>query len=174
VTARTANLLGAYALAVDDRVREATGLDPSAAAALVVLLDRPAGLTIDALRRALGLSHSGGVRLVARLADERLARRASAERDGRAVDVHLTAAGRRRAGAVLTARQTVLEALLGALSSREAEAITPLLERLLGAVTEDRQSAVRICRLCDVRVCGHPGGCPVTQAADLVEGRDDA
>jgi hypothetical protein len=52
-----------------------------------------------------------------------------------------------------------------ALGDRERAAFERLLERLLRAVTADRDDARRICRLCDPGVCGHPDRCPVTQAA---------
>src|SRR5229473_2409190 len=68
---RAANLLGALALAVCDRLREATehlddGLAASEPAALVTLAHYP-GQSILTLGRTLGLTHSGAVRLAGRL-----------------------------------------------------------------------------------------------------------
>lgn len=64
---RLANLIGAFALAITDRardaVRSAADAGDSVAAALVHLSHAPPG-GIDTLRRALGLSHSATVRLV--------------------------------------------------------------------------------------------------------------
>jgi hypothetical protein len=40
-----------------------------------------------------------------------------------------------------------------------------MLERMLGAQTTDSTASLVICRMCDPDVCGHPGRCPVTQAA---------
>ena len=81
--AHTANLLGALSLVVHDRfgeaMTEATGGSETAAAALSSLdnfLDRP---TIDTLRRVLGLTSSGTVRLVDRLEDEGLVERGTGE-----------------------------------------------------------------------------------------------
>ena len=67
VSARAANLLGAHALVVCDRMREAAGMELSSAAVLTALETFADGASIDALRRVLGLSHSGGVRIVKRL-----------------------------------------------------------------------------------------------------------
>ena len=67
MSARAANLLGAHALVVCDRMREAAGMELSSAAVLTALETFADGASIDALRRVLGLSHSGGVRIVKRL-----------------------------------------------------------------------------------------------------------
>ena len=67
---RTANLLGALSLMAADRVREATGAEPTWSAALVTLQTMTDGGSIDQLRRVLGLSHSGGVRVVKSFARE--------------------------------------------------------------------------------------------------------
>jgi DNA-binding MarR family transcriptional regulator len=164
VSARAANLLGAYALVVVDRVREATAVELSSAAVLSALETFADGASIDALRRILGLSHSGGVRIVGRLEAAGLVRRERDPRDGRAVRLHLTAAGAREARRVLAARHAAIEPLMAGLGARERLALERLLERLLAAVTGDGDDANRICRLCDPDVCGHPAGCPVTQA----------
>jgi MarR family transcriptional regulator, negative regulator of the multidrug operon emrRAB len=73
--------------------------------------------------------------------------------------------GRRAARRVLAGRQQTLAELLAPLGQRETAHLERLLERLLAAVTDDREAANRICRLCDPEVCGHPDRCPVTQAA---------
>jgi DNA-binding MarR family transcriptional regulator len=164
VSARAANLLGAHALVVVDRVREATGMELSSAAVLTALETFADGASIDAVRRILGISHSGGVRIVRRLEAEGLIRREPDPRDGRAVRLHLTASGAREARRLLAARQAAVEPLLGALGERERAALERLLERLLAAVTVDGDAANHICRLCDPDACGHPDRCPVTQA----------
>jgi MarR family transcriptional regulator, negative regulator of the multidrug operon emrRAB len=162
---RAANLLGAHALVVADRMRHAAGMELSSAAVLSALQTFADGATIDQLRRVLGLSHSGGVRIVTRLASQGLVAREADPADRRAVRVHLTAEGRRAARGVIAARKQTLAALLAPLGIRETAELERLLERLLAAVTDDREAANRICRLCDPDVCGHPDRCPVTQAA---------
>jgi MarR family transcriptional regulator, negative regulator of the multidrug operon emrRAB len=165
VSDRAANLLGAHALVATDRLREAVGMELSSAAVLSALMTFADGVSIDALRRVLGLSHSGGVRIVRRLAARGLVAREPDPADRRAVRLHLTADGRRAATRVIAARQATLAALLAPLGTRETADLERLLERLLAAVTDDREAANRICRLCDPDVCGHPDRCPVTQAA---------
>lgn len=100
---REANLLGALALAVTDRtsaaVVAACGQSPAAAAALSALhhfLDRP---RIDLLGQVLGLTPSGAVRLVDRLAEAGYVTRTPGG-DRRSRVVSLTAKGRRAAGRV--------------------------------------------------------------------------
>ena len=113
----------------------------------------------------LGLSHSGGVRIVKRLEAEGLVAREPDPADGRAVRLHLTREGEREARRLLAARQAALTPLLAGLGERESAALERLLERLLASVTAGGDDANRICRLCDPGVCGHPARCPVTQAA---------
>jgi DNA-binding MarR family transcriptional regulator len=162
---RTANLLGAHALVATDRMRRAAGMELSSAAVLSALRTFADGASIDELRRVLGLSHSGGVRIVGRLAARGLVVREPDPEDRRAVRLHLTAEGQRLAGRLIAGRQEALAALLAPLDRRETAQLERLLERLLAAVTDERAAANRICRLCDPGVCGHPDRCPVTQAA---------
>src|SRR6266404_9572070 len=72
-----ANLLGALSLAVMDRIeqgaRDIIGHAGETPAALIVIGYGP--ITNDKLRRILGLSHSGTVRLVDRLVSDRLVER---------------------------------------------------------------------------------------------------
>jgi MarR family transcriptional regulator, negative regulator of the multidrug operon emrRAB len=162
---RTANLLGALSLMAGDRVRDATRAEPTWSAALVTLQTMTDGGSIDELRRVLGLSHSGGVRIVKRLEAEGLIAREPDPADRRAVRLHLTGAGEHEARRLLAARQAALTPLLAGLGERERAALERLLERLLASVTAGGDDANRICRLCDPGVCGHPARCPVTQAA---------
>jgi len=170
VPARDANLLGALSLAVADRLAQTTTVaaehGASAPAALVALAGYLDGATLEALRQVLGLTHSGAVRLADRLDAAGMLTRGS-QRDGRAVALHLTPAGRRAADRVLAARETALAEVLGVLAPAQREALAELHERLLGGLTPDRPAARRLCRLCDAGACGHAEGrCPVTRAAD--------
>src|SRR3954449_9244831 len=100
---RRANMLGAFALAVADRVRveteAAVGHSGAAAAALVMVAQFP-DRTVEFLRRAVGLSHPAAVRVVDRLVDDGLVRRRVAG-PGPAVALTATAKGRRAARRVL-------------------------------------------------------------------------
>ena len=157
---RTGNLLGALALTLADHI--GTGSD---AAALITLRNYAEGEPLDLLRRALGLSHPGVVRLADRLQARGLVERHRSERDGRAVALRLTRAGRQAADAALAARGEAIGAALGTLEPAERRALAPMLERMLGAQTTDSTASLVICRMCDPDVCGHPADCPVTQAA---------
>ena len=169
---RTANLLGALALTLSDRAAAAVeadaGVSGSDAAALVTLRNYAEGEPLDLLRRALALSHPGVVRLADRLAARGLVERHRGERDGRAVALRLTPAGRRAADAALAARADAIDAALETLDPGQRRALGPMLERMLGAQTTDSTASLVICRMCDPDVCGHPEHCPVTQAAIAV------
>ena len=88
---------GAFALALADRIRDATeaaaGMTGAAPAALVALRQFLAGRTTEDLAQATGLTHSGAVRLVDRFVDAGLAERRPG-RDGRSLSIVLTASGR--------------------------------------------------------------------------------
>ena len=166
---RTANLLGALALTLSDRAAAAVqadaGLASSDAGALVTLRNYAEGEPLDLLRRALALSHPGVVRLADRLQARGLVERHRSDRDGRAVALRLTAAGRRAVDAALAARADAIDAALDTLDPGQRRALAPMLERMLGAQTTDSTASLVICRMCDPDVCGHPERCPVTQAA---------
>ena len=166
---KSANLLGALALAVIDRLNaslDATvGHSQSAAAALSALdqfLDAPG---IDRLAQVLGLTHSGAVRLVDRLARDGYVHRAPGT-DGRSVAVQLTAAGRSAAQQVSEQRLVLLEELVNSLDDSEQAAFANLAGRLLVTMMRDPGAVRWTCRLCDLHACGrHEGLCPLEQEA---------
>src|SRR6266511_2360445 len=116
----------------------AAGMELSSAAVLSALQTFADGASIDELRRVLGLSHSGGVRIVRRLEARGLIAREPDPADRRAVRLHLTAEGRKGARRVIAARQRALAALLEPLGERETADLERLLGRLLAGVTHDR------------------------------------
>ena len=175
---RDANLLGALSLAVVDRVRTATdnaaGHRAAAPAALVALQQFAGGGSMDELRKVLGLTPSGAVRLVDRLeADGYVERRAGA--DGRSLALALTPAGRRVARRVLHARGDALDDVLAPLSRAERATLTRINEKLLRGITRQRLAARGrgelptggwLCRLCDHGACGRArGACPAAGVA---------
>jgi MarR family transcriptional regulator, negative regulator of the multidrug operon emrRAB len=173
--ARGANLLGAVALAVSDRVRAAaerrTAQGGSGAAALVSLAGYLDGSPVDAVRAPLALTHSATVRVVDRLVAAGLAQRRQGA-DRRSVAVELTPAGQAAATEALRARREVLEEALAALDPGERIELARLHAKVLATLTDGRAAAGHICRLCDSHACGHEEGrCPVTQAADAAEAR---
>ncbi len=156
---RAANLLGAMSLVVADQAADATaeaaGRSDSAAAALSALLhflDRP---SIDRLRQVLGLTSSGTVRLVDRLAESGYVRRESGAEAGQAA-----------AARVSRARADVLERSLSVLAPAERATFERLAGKVLVGMMRGPGATRWICRLCDIGVCrGAVGGCPVGQAA---------
>ena len=166
---RAGNLLGALSLAVSDRtadaIGDAAGQSETAAITLSALhhfLDDP---SLDRVRRVLGLTASGAVRLVDRLqAAGYVTRRPG--RDGRSVSVRLTASGRRAAQRVSAARGAVLDEALSVLDPAEREAYERLTARVLVGLIRGPGAERWMCRSCDMTACGHRGGgCPVANAA---------
>ncbi len=181
--AREANMLGALALAVVDSVREATetaaGHTAAGPAALVALDEFLGGRSMDDLRRALGLTPSGAVRLIDRLtADGCVERRPGA--NGRSVALTLTPRGRRVARRVKAARAEALDAVLGDLTTPERVALGRVIDKLLRTLTASRLAARReaagpvggwLCRLCDFEACGREhGDCPAQSEASSWQG----
>lgn len=170
-----ANLLGALALAVNDRtaaaISAASGQSGTATAALSALaqfLDRP---TIEQLRGVLGLTPSGAVRLVDRLAAAGLVRRGPGE-DGRSRSVELTARGRRTASRLAAARAASLDGVLAELSAADRATLQALMGRLLAKIVQDKDGGAWLCRLCDLSACGRAAGdCPSANAAVQKYGR---
>ena len=159
-SARQANLLGTLSLAVTGRVEAAVASSPhgpSAPAALSALEGYLGGEPIDALARVLGLTHSGAVRLVDRLAAAGLVERRRGG-DGRSVAVTLTPGRPSRRGRDPGGARGALAEALAVLGAGERRALTELNEKLLAGLTSDRASARRICRLCDIEACGHERG----------------
>jgi DNA-binding MarR family transcriptional regulator len=166
---RTANVLGALALVVSDRaaaaVTDATGQSTSAAAALSALsefLDRP---TLDDLRKVLGLTPSGVVRLVDRLVDAGLVTR-EAGADARSRAIVLTEEGRRLATKMSRVRMETLAGALDGLTERELDDFHRVLSRVMANVVQAKDGGAWICRMCDLAACERSGGrCPAALAA---------
>jgi DNA-binding MarR family transcriptional regulator len=171
---RVANLLGAFALAVTDElyrgVRKRGGGGPSEAAALVEIATWPSE-TIDSLSRTLRLSAAATTRLVERLVLEGWVMREVSQADRRARTLSVTEAGRARVAVILAARYEALDAALSQLDRKEQSTLEHLLERMLAAMTPDRETCDHTCRLCDLQSCP-PDICPVEQAALEKERRE--
>jgi|SRR5829696_2861196 len=172
----TANLLGALALSLHDRmseaIGEATGQNETGAAMLSVLhqyLDRP---TIGMLDQVVGLSHSGAVRLIDRLEAEGHLKRVSGS-DARSRSVGLTRSGQRAATRVAHARAQVLEGVLAELSEEDRRTLDELISRVLVQLIRGPGARRWMCRLCDTGACGREAGaCPVANTARERFGRE--
>lgn len=166
---RPANMFGALALVVTDQISDATAgaagrteSAPAALAALLHFLDRP---SVDVLRRVLGLTSSGTVRLLDRLAAAGYVERQDGA-DRRSTAIVLTDAGRVAATQVCQARADVLGRATSALSSADRAELDRLVAKMLVGMMRGPGAVRWMCRLCDTGICrGSPGGCPVGNAA---------
>jgi DNA-binding MarR family transcriptional regulator len=167
---RTANMLGALAGAVADRLEAGLRNHPNqtdSSAAALNLLALYEGCSNVALSRGLKLSHPATVRLVDKLEAAGLVeRRAGADR--RSVALFLTQAGRARAREILEARCVALEPIVDILSPEQRTQLDGIAETLLRGFTTSPLEGGHICRLCDEAICP-PEHCPVhNKAASLM------
>lgn len=153
-------MLGAVGLAVSDRIEETAravlGRVGETPAALVVI-GYGLGPSNDQLRRILGLSHPGAVRLVDRLVADGLVERRQA-RDRRAIALHLTEQGAALREELLEGRLAAIRSLLEPLTGTEQEALDALLHKILASMETTNLDRYTLCRLCDDRVCKN---CPI-------------
>jgi DNA-binding MarR family transcriptional regulator len=164
VVSRLENLLGAQALALSDRLdaagSRAVGRSVAECAALVTLLAYP-DQPVSWLGAVLGLTSSGGTRLVDRLDDAGWVTRTAGD-DARSRRVRLTRAGRKCAGAVLDARQAAMADALAPLAEGDHDDLERLLGLIIGRLTQTRSAALQVCRLCDRSACASDGReCPL-------------
>lgn len=154
-TLRTANLLGALALMIVDRIKAEVegglGHGGEAPGALITIGHEP-GLSNDLLRQALGLTHSGTVRLVDRLQREGLVTRRPGT-DGRTVALYLTASGETVRHQLLRKRAATLDPLVSTLSAQQVEVLDGILEQMLQQAFNTPSDAYHICRWCDEQAC---------------------
>lgn len=173
---RLENLLASLSLNLADEAAAAlervSGLTGSATAALLALEEFLDESHVGRLADALGLTHSGAVRLVSQLEVEGLAvRRVGVDR--RRVEVRLTARGRRRARAARAARDAVVRETTSGLKEDEAATLEGLLAKLIEVRVTARLAERRAgrsnawwCRTCDFNACGRPEGrCPAQASA---------
>ena len=155
-------MLGALSITLASEVWEAInaefGATGETGAAVVLLGVEP--LSIADLATALGITHSGGVRLVNRLVSDGLAERQPNPKDSRAVLVSLTSTGHARRERALGERAAVLEPVLDALTGPERAALQRALRKILERLVINPAAGMQICRLCDEDSCV-PRGCPV-------------
>jgi DNA-binding MarR family transcriptional regulator len=160
MTNRTANLLGVVGLAVADRI-EAAARDILAHAgetpAALVVIGYGTGPSNDQMRRVLGLSHPGTVRLIDRLVADGLVERREG-RDKRAIALYLSKRGKALREELLKERLVSIRKLLAPLTSAEQETFAALLHKMLSSMETTDMERRTLCRLCDNRVCTN---CPI-------------
>jgi len=167
---RTANLLGALAGEITNRIERQGKLHPNETSSSIAALNVIGfyeGCSNGALSRALGLSHTATVRLVDKLELSGLVR---SERgtDKRAVALRLTKLGQERARAVIHDRCLRLCDFIDVLTPRQRRQLDDLAEALLKSMVNAAQDADHICRLCDGSACP-TRRCPVHQKALALE-----
>lgn len=151
---------------VDAAMASAASGPGGRAAAVAALAAYASGSPIDRLAWGLGLSHSRVVRLVDQLEADGHVTRARGTADRRTVHVTLTESGWALAREIAAARLSVLEAEVEALDAEDRAALDRICATVLARRIDVLRAAERTCRLCDPGACGHPGRCPVTQAAN--------
>jgi DNA-binding MarR family transcriptional regulator len=156
------NVLAAWAVVVHDRLADGMrelGLESRELAALTLVAEH-AGCSLDWLRERVGLTQSGTVRLVDRLAARGLLRREAPL--GRAVPLRLTAAGTRVLRRWAAARDAITGDLLEGLSERDRRLLVTALARTLEGRPRVRAQADATCRTCTCPACGTD--CPVDRS----------
>lgn len=166
---RSSNLLAAFGTALADAqllACERLGVPPSDAAALVTVGYHP-GVMVGALAPIIGFTQSAAVRAVDRLVARGFVSRERGV-DKRQVKLSLTAAGSALREKILAARQAAVDMAAAALDARQQADLVAMIELMLAALTDGRETADRICRLCDENVCT-PATCPVERVAARLE-----
>ncbi|HZZ11530.1 MAG TPA: MarR family winged helix-turn-helix transcriptional regulator [Paraburkholderia sp.] len=162
MTQRTENLLGVLALLITDEMNAQATMDalagPTARAMLNAIGQYPDS-SIEVLREAVDLSHPAAVRAVAGLVDAGLVVKKPGA-DKRSVALALSASGKREVKRLQTARERMLQRILGRLEDTERDVLESLLIKILWHETRDPAHAMQLCRLCDDGPC-LKAGCPV-------------
>src|SRR5687768_7755992 len=159
----TANILGALAMLIQDRVegrwQSSLDLSPMAAAALVQIEGEP-GCSIELVAGRIGLTHSATVRVIDKLAERGLVEKDRARKDARAQSLKLSKAGKRIAQQLHEARNQVTDDLLAGLAPAQRTALEQAIRAILHRCVEPGREADVTCRVCDDRRCS-PEICPI-------------
>jgi MarR family transcriptional repressor of emrRAB len=131
---------------------------------------------VGRLADALGLTHSGAVRLVDQLEEEGLLKRHRGG-DRRRVEIALTPAGRRRAARVRRSRDEVINDTIDDLDPLQVRSLEALIDQLVRTRVVIRMERRRAgvagpwwCRTCDFSACGRDRGrCPAHATATQAE-----
>jgi DNA-binding MarR family transcriptional regulator len=109
---------------------------------VLTLLAEHTTLSVSAMAEHLGVDQSNASRHCARLQKLGLVSRRRAERDGRAIDVALTAAGRRQLNAIRDAWRHEVADILKRMTDRQARAVTRALQHFDAAAAEQHAALV--------------------------------
>lgn len=155
----TANVVVAWIAAAQDRLGDGVaelGLHPRELAALT-LVQTHEGCSVDWLRVRVGLTQSGTVRLVDRLAARGLLMRG--EPAGRGVPLRVTAAAVAALERWKEARDGIVESLLEEVPAGNRQSIVDGMAAALLSQARHRMEADVTCRQCSWTECGDD--CPV-------------
>lgn len=170
MTTKPANVLGALALALTDRmlakVEDELGFG-GIAAGVLVQIDGGQCITVEALARELRVAQPSITRTVQLLHTKRLIQKCPGS-DRRSFKLRLTPRGRTKVKRVLEQRADVLEAALERLPQSRRASFAQALEIILENLNQAKQSPHRVCRLCDFDSCGDAEeDCPVARSMRL-------
>jgi MarR family transcriptional regulator, negative regulator of the multidrug operon emrRAB len=157
-----ANRLAALSLALADRITASPDdLSPTALAILNTLAAYP-GASQAEMARIAGKSASLIVRAIDALQVQGLVDRRPGP-DRRTAALVLTPAGRTRHESLAGARNRHVHDALAAVEPAHLASLGTAVDAMLTALTQGRQSADHLCRLCDETACGPD--CPVEAKA---------
>jgi DNA-binding MarR family transcriptional regulator len=162
----TANILGALAQLIQDRVesawQSALDLSPMAAASLAQIDSEP-GCSIEQVAGRIGLTHSATVRIIDKLAERGLVEKDRARKDARAQSLTLSKAGKRTVQQLHAARNQVADDLVASLDPAQRTALEHAIRAILHRTVEPGREADVTCRVCDESRCA-PDICPIRVA----------
>jgi DNA-binding MarR family transcriptional regulator len=162
---RTANILGALAIALSGRITAETsvagGISPSAVSALIQVHFSP-GVSVEQLRNLIGLSHSASVRVVDVLEGMSLiGRRRMAGVDARVTSLFTTDKGRDLAREVLRVRGNITKPIVASFSPDDQLLLERVLGELIMRLVRPGPEQEYVCRFCDLSECPQDT-CPMT------------
>lgn len=170
---RTANILGALAVALSGRITSETsaisGVSPSAVSALIQIHFYP-GICIEQIRSQIWVSHSATVRVIDSLEDAGFVeRRRVNEQDGRVMSLFMTDRGASVVTDVLNRRNSITRAMVASFPPHEQPLLGRVVCGLISSLVQPGPEQEYVCRFCDLSACPQDR-CPMTLLDDLVPG----
>lgn len=156
------NVVAAWTFALSDQLRgemRPLGLEQRDVEALTLVFTHD-GCSVDWLRERLGLTHSGTVRLVDRLAGRELLLRGRP--GGRLVPLHVTPVGQGLLQRWADGRDRVVADALSRLPEPNQEGLVAAMSAALQETPRSRPQADATCRTCTWSACGRD--CPVDRS----------
>jgi DNA-binding MarR family transcriptional regulator len=161
-----ANRLGALWTTLDDLMAEVVHDYSESSAAILLTLHYWAPMSVNSLTAIVGLSQPACSRALDNLLGGGLVEKQRGA--GKELELQLTGAGKRQAGALQKRRLSACATLLAPLSKSELATFNTLVDKLLKAPVTTRAYARHVCRFCDHATCDGPL-CPIGSAARATE-----